>query len=120
MFSGVKCSVPYARPPCAIVSSFVLMAKIKITKMRRVAGFRACSCLITRLQDQIIARTRVRNKFFDHVTGFKYSGTLIDHNNIYEEIKRRPNSEDACYHTIKGLLSSSQVFKYIKIKVYKK
>jgi hypothetical protein len=38
---------------------------------------------------------------------------------IHEEIKRRLNSGNACYHSVQNLLSSRLLSKNIKIKIYK-
>ena len=51
---------------------------------------------------------------------FKYLGTtLTNHNSIREEIKSRMKSENACYHLVQNLLSSSLLAKHIKIMVYR-
>jgi hypothetical protein len=44
---------------------------------------------------------------------------IVNQNLIQEEIKRRLNSGDACYHSVQNLLSSSLLSKYIKIRIYK-
>jgi hypothetical protein len=50
------------------------------------------------------------------VEQFKYLGaTLANQNSIYEEIKRRLKSGNACYHSVQNLLSSSLLSKNIKI-----
>ena len=46
----------------------------------------------------------------------KYS---TDHNYIQEEIKSRLKSGNACYQLVQNLLSSSVLFKYLKIKIYR-
>jgi hypothetical protein len=38
---------------------------------------------------------------------------------IQEEIKRRLNSGNACYHSVQSLLSSRQLSKNLKIRIYK-
>jgi hypothetical protein len=38
---------------------------------------------------------------------------------IQEDIKRRWNSGNACYHSVQNLLSSRLLSKSIKIKIYK-
>jgi hypothetical protein len=51
---------------------------------------------------------------------FRYLGTAITNENlIQEEIKRRLNSGNACYHSIQNLLSSRLLSKNIKVKIYK-
>jgi hypothetical protein len=45
--------------------------------------------------------------------------TITDQNLIYEEIKRRLNSGNDCYHSVQNLLSSRLLSKNIKIRIYK-
>jgi hypothetical protein len=48
-----------------------------------------------------------------------YLGTTITNQNlIQEEIKRRLNSGNACYHSVRNLLSSRLVSENIKIRIY--
>jgi hypothetical protein len=50
---------------------------------------------------------------------FRYLGTTITNQNlIQEEIKRRLNSGNACYHSVQNLLSSRLLPKNIKIRIY--
>jgi hypothetical protein len=50
---------------------------------------------------------KIANRTFEDVTKFKYLGTtLTDQNCMYEEIKSRLNSGNACYHSVQSLLSS--------------
>jgi hypothetical protein len=44
---------------------------------------------------------------------------LTNQNSIRGEIKRRMNSENACYHSVQYLLSSSLLSKNINIKIYR-
>jgi hypothetical protein len=54
------------------------------------------------------------------VSQFKYLGTTITNQNlIQEEIKKRLNSGNACYHSVQNLLSSCLLSKNIKIRIYK-
>jgi hypothetical protein len=60
------------------------------------------------------------NKCFENVAQFRYLGTtIINHNLIQEEIKRRLNSGNACYHSVQNLLPSRLLSKNIKIRIYK-
>jgi hypothetical protein len=43
---------------------------------------------------------------------------LTNQNLIQEEIKRRLNSGNACYHSVQNLLSSRQLSKNLKIRIY--
>jgi hypothetical protein len=63
---------------------------------------------------------QIGNKSFDTVKEFKYLGTnLTNQNSIYEEIKSRLKSGNACYHSVQNLLSSSLLFKNIKLQIYR-
>jgi hypothetical protein len=55
------------------------------------------------------------------VSQFKYLGmTVTNQNLIQEEIKRKLNSGNACYHSVQNLLSSCLLLKNIKkIRTYK-
>ena len=51
---------------------------------------------------------------------FKYLGTtLTNQNSIEEEIKSRLKLGNACYHSAQNLLSSSLLYKNLKIKIYR-
>jgi hypothetical protein len=45
--------------------------------------------------------------------------TVTNQNLIQEEMKRRLNSGDACYHSAQNLLSSRLLSKNVKVKIYK-
>jgi hypothetical protein len=50
---------------------------------------------------------KIGNRSFENVSQFKYFGTTgTNQNLIQEEIKRRLNSGNACYHSVQNLLSS--------------
>jgi len=73
--------------------------------------------------DQNAGRThsmKTDNSSFERVDEFKYFGsTLTNQNSIQEEIKSRLKSGNACYHSVQNLLSSSLLFKNLKIKIYR-
>jgi hypothetical protein len=49
----------------------------------------------------------IANRSFGNVSQFTYLGaTITNQNLIQEEIKRRLNSDNACYHSVQNLLSS--------------
>jgi hypothetical protein len=54
------------------------------------------------------------------VSEFKYLGTTVTNKNlVQEEIKRRLNSGNAYYHSVKNLLPSRLLSKNLKIRIYK-
>jgi hypothetical protein len=54
------------------------------------------------------------------VSQFKYLGTTVTNQNlIQEEIERRLNSGNACYHSVQKLLSSRLLAKNVKVRIYK-
>jgi hypothetical protein len=63
---------------------------------------------------------KIANRSFGNVSQFKYLGkTAINENLIREEIKRRFNSGNACYHSVQNLLSSRLLSKNLKIRICK-
>jgi hypothetical protein len=53
------------------------------------------------------------------VAQFRYLRTTTTNQNlILEEIKRRLNSGNACYHSVQNLLSSRLLSKNIEIRIY--
>jgi hypothetical protein len=57
------------------------------------------SCLQTAGQN---LDTQISNRTFEHVSQFKYLGTTVtSYNLIQKEIKRRLNSGNACYYSVR-------------------
>jgi hypothetical protein len=59
---------------------------------------------------------KIANRSFGNVSQFKYLGMTVSNQNlIQEEIKRRLNSGDACYHSVQNLLSSRLLSKNLRM-----
>jgi len=63
---------------------------------------------------------KIDNSSSERVEYFKYLGTTLTHQNpTQEEIKSRPRSGNACYHSVQNLLSSRLLSNNLKIKIYR-
>jgi hypothetical protein len=63
---------------------------------------------------------KIAHRSFENVSQIKYLGMTITNQNLnQEEIKRRLNSGNACYHSVQNLLSSRLLSKNLKIRIYK-
>jgi len=63
---------------------------------------------------------KIDNSSFERVEEFRYLGTnLTSQNSIQKEIKSGLKSDNACYHSVQNLLSSSLLPKNLKIKIYR-
>ena len=77
--------------------------------------------MITYRQQNITQNPNVvtENLSFENVEKFKYLGvTLINVNNIYEEIKRRINMGNACYYSLEEILISCLLSTKIEVRNY--
>jgi hypothetical protein len=63
---------------------------------------------------------KTANRCFENVAHFRYLGTAATNQNaIQEEIRRRVNSGNVCYHSDQNLLSTHLLSKNVKIRIYK-
>jgi hypothetical protein len=63
---------------------------------------------------------KIANWSFEGVAKFKFLGTtLTDQYCVQDEIKCRLNSGNACYHSVRSLLSSRLLYRNVKVKIYK-
>jgi hypothetical protein len=61
---------------------------------------------------------KIANRRFENVAQFRHLGTTVTNQNvIQEEIKRRLNSGNACYHSVHNHLSSHLLSKNIEIRI---
>jgi hypothetical protein len=68
-------------------------------------------------QNQNIRRA---SESFENVAKFTYLGTnLTNQDDIHDEMKSRLNSGNACYHSVRNHLSSSIIYKKLKIEIFK-
>jgi hypothetical protein len=63
---------------------------------------------------------KIETRSFENVSQFKTLGTTVTNQNlIQEEIKKRFDSGNACYHSMQNLLSSHLLSKNMKVRIYK-
>ena len=63
---------------------------------------------------------KIDKSSIERVEEIKYLGTaLTNQNSIQDEIKSRLKLGNTCYYLVQNLLSSSLLFKNLKIKIYR-
>jgi hypothetical protein len=89
--------------------------KINVEKTKYTRMLLSCHQNVGRNHDLMIT-----NRSYENVAQYKHLGsTVIYQHFIQEEIKRRLNSGNACYHSIQNLLTFCLLCKNIKIRTYK-
>jgi hypothetical protein len=61
----------------------------------------------------------IAKRCFENVAQFRYLRKTTNQNLIQEEIKRRLNLGNACYHSVQNLLSFRLMYKNINVRIYK-
>jgi hypothetical protein len=62
---------------------------------------------------------KIANRCFEDVLKFRYLGTtLTDQNSMQEDLQRRLNAGNACYHSLRSFFSSRLLSRNIKIKIH--
>jgi hypothetical protein len=72
-------------------------------------------------RDQNVGQNRdieIANRLFEHFSQLKYL-IVTNKNYIQEEIKRRLNSGNACYHSFPNFLSSRLLLRNVKTIIYR-
>jgi hypothetical protein len=65
-------------------------------------------------------RVKIANRLFENVSHIRYLGTTVTNTNlIQEEVKRRLNSVNACYHSVQKILSFLLLSANVKMRIYK-
>jgi hypothetical protein len=63
---------------------------------------------------------KIANRCFENVAQLRYLRMIVTNQNmIQEEIKRRLNLDNVCYHLVQNLLFSYVMSKKVKIRIYK-
>jgi hypothetical protein len=77
-------------------------------------------CMVVSCYQNADQNPETVNRSPENVPQLRYLGmTVANQNLIKEEIKRRLNSGDACYHSVQNLLSSHLLSKNLTIKIHK-
>jgi hypothetical protein len=105
----------------ASVQLRVLHNSVYLSARLKLRGTNTKYMLLSRHQNAGQNRDiNIGNRCFDNVEQFRYLGlTVANENLIQEEIKRRMNSGNAFYHSVRKFLSSRLLSNSVKIRIYK-
>jgi hypothetical protein len=94
-----------------------------VTRLDWKEMLRKLSTYMVLSRDQNAGRShniKTDNKPYESVEEFKYLGTnLSNQNSIQEEVKSRLKLGNACYHSVRNLLSTSLIYRNINIKIHR-